>query len=353
MKIKKQNILITLFVFIIVYGCNKEEAIKDLEPGIIENKCFSSTVFLDGNEYDGTIIRNCTFENIDGDGLQLRNVERVCIENCIFRNISGNGIRFRNSGVSDGVKIKNNKVYNIKQNGILAPENQINTLIKGNLIYNVATSNTSSQFGAPHHGIYFQGYNVTITENTIYDIINDQGNCISIRTYGTISRNILHNSTDHGISYYSDHPGDSKRLLIENNMIYDNGKRGINMSSDGNSGNHIGSALIRFNTIVSDDESPIRLNDNLTGVTYDIIGNIAIRTDGGSNYIYTNLPYNQSNNITGSGDIGFINFTNRNLHITPSSTAVNAATGTTNFPIIDFDGDTRTSSNLDAGADEL
>ena len=273
----------------------------------------------------------------------------MVIENCIFRNISEDAIRFRNSGSSDGVQILTNQIYNIKENGILAPENHIN----GNSIYNVATSNTSSQFGSPHHGIYFQGVKVTITENLIYDIINNQGNCISIRTYGIISRNKLYGATDHGISYYSDHPGNGQELLIENNFIYDNGKRAVNLASNGNTNNHIGGAKVRFNTILSNDESTIGINDDLTGVNFNFIGNILVRTDGGSTYIYSSLPYNESNNIESATDIGFVNFTARNLHIQGFSSATQAAIGFADFPAIDFDGETRVSGTLDVGADEI
>lgn len=345
----KNLFLLLLFSFVFL-SCKKEKPISDLEPGIIENQKFNSTVFIDGHDYDGTVIRNCVFDNIEGDGLQIRDVDNLIIENCTFCNISEDAIRFRNSGNSDGVKILNNRIYNIEENGILAPENHINTLIKGNKIHNVATNNTSSTFGSPHHGIYFQGFNVTITENEIFEVTNDQGNCVSIRTHGVVSRNKLYNATDHGISYFSDHPGDNKELLIENNVIYDNGKRGINLASNGTTSNHIGSALVRFNTIVSNSQSPIGINDDLTGVTFNFDGNIAIRTDGGSTYIYSNNAFSQSYNTTGSGDIGFVNFTNRNLKITSSSSAQNAATGITNFPALDYEGNTRVISSLDAGA---
>ena len=276
----------------------------------------------------------------------------MCIENCTFKNISKNAIRFRNSGASDGVKIVNNNIFNIEENGILASENHINTIIRGNTISNVATNNTSSLLGAPHHGIYFQGFNVHITENEIHDIINPNGNCISIRTYGTISQNKLYHANDHGISYFSDHPSNSQELLIENNFIYDNGKRGIHLSSDGTLENHIKKAVIRFNTIVSSDNSPIGINDNLSDVTIDIIGNIAIRTDGGSTFVFTTLPYQNSANLTSSTDIGFVDFEKRDLHILSSSSATKGANGITNFPTIDFDGEHRT-TDLDIGADEI
>ncbi|WP_027420754.1 right-handed parallel beta-helix repeat-containing protein [Crocinitomix catalasitica] len=346
--------ILIIFIFsIIVFGCKKNKIVDDLSPGLIENKTFNSTVLIDGHEYDGTIFRNCVFELIEGDGLQIRDVDNLIIENCTFRNISEDAIRFRNSGTSNGVQIINNLIFNIEENGILAPENHINTIIHGNTIHNIATNNTSSQFGAPHHGIYFQGFNVLITENLIYNIINSEGNGISIRTYGEISKNKIFLAKDHGISYFSDHPGNGEQLLIENNIIYDNGKRGINLASNGETGNHIGNVLIRFNTLLTNTESPIGINDELTGVTFDIIANIAIRTDGGETYIYSTLPYNETHNIFDTGDIGFADFSQRNLHIIESSSAVNAGEGLIDFPLNDFDGESRTEVGLDAGADEL
>ena len=172
--------ILILLLIVVISSCQKEDTIADERQGIIESKTFNTTLLIDGHEYDETIIRDCVFENITGDGIQIRDVNDLRIENCIFRNISGDAIRFRNSGSSDGVKIIDNQIYNIEENGILAPENHINTMVKGNTIHDVATSNISSQFGAPHHGIYFQGFNVTITENTIYNVTNDEGNCISI-----------------------------------------------------------------------------------------------------------------------------------------------------------------------------
>lgn len=337
---------------IAIIGCNKNEPITNLDPGLIENQTFNTTVLIDGHDYDNTVIKNCIFEDISGDGLQIRDVNNLCIENCIFKNIKENAIRFRNSGESDGVKIINNVISEIDHNGILAAENHINTLIKGNTIYNVALEKSSSLAGHPHHGIYFQGFNVTITENIIHDIINSQGNCISIRTYGVVSKNILYNATDHAVSYFSDHPGNNKLLLIENNFMYDNGKRGVNLASNGTSANHIGEALVRFNTIITADKSPLSANDDLAGVDLNFIGNILIRTDGGTEFIFSSLTYTDSYNLTDNGDLGFQNFTSRNLRLNLESPALGYATGVASYPSTDIDGELRNEDDLDAGADQ-
>lgn len=347
-----QSLLTLIILFLAFTSCKKNDPITDLKPGLIENQTFNQTVLIDGHDYDGTIIRNCVFEDIKGDALQIRDVNNLCIENCTFKSISENAIRFRNSGSSDGVKILENTIYNIEHNGILAAENHINTTIKGNNIRNVGLSNASSIAGHPHHGIYFQGFNVNISENIIHDVINDQGNCVSIRTYGQVSKNVLYNATDHGISYYSDHPGNDGLLLIENNFIYDNGKRGVHLASNGTSANHIGEVIVRFNTIITNNKSPISTNESLTDVALSFIGNILIRTDGGTEFIYSNQTYSDLYNLTTSGDLNFQDFTNRNLHLTETSSAQNFATGAENFPDEDIDGDIRDVTNLDAGADQ-
>jgi hypothetical protein len=345
------NFLIMLILFT-VFSCEKDEPISPKETDLISGEIFNQTVLIDGHDYDNLIIENCTFENIDGDGLQIKNADNLIIRNCVFKNIDGNAIRFRNSGSSNNVSIENNDIYNITHNGVLSYETHRNTVILGNLIYNVGTEGSGSLAGSPHHGIYFQGPNFRIENNTIYDVINSNGNCISVRSYGTISSNIIHGATKHGISYYSDHPGLDGQLLIENNFIYDNSSRGTNLQTDGNSSNHIGFSVIRFNTIVTSDKSCIGVSSGMSDVSVEAYGNILIRTDASTNYIdFTNLV-SESQNLQSVTDIGFVNFNERDLHITPSCSAIDFAVGLTNFPSIDIDGDNRSAISLDAGADE-
>ena len=142
-------------------------------------------------------------------------------------------------------------------------------------------------------------------------------------------------------------------LLIENNFIYENGKRGVNLASNGTSENHIGAATIRFNTIVSNDQSPIGINESLDDVSTSIYGNILIRTDGNSTFIYSLNTYSETHNIKSNTDIGFVNFSAHDFHITSSSSAVNAATGVIDFPSSDIDGDQRIANGVDCGADEI
>lgn len=348
-----KHILILILGFFLICSCKKDDLIEPNETELISGKTFTETVLIDGHKFDGLIIENCIFENIDGDALQIRNVNNLTIQNCTFREIADDAIRFRNSGSSDNVVIKNNLIYNIQGNGILGYETHSNTTIKENTIYNAGLENTSSLSGAPQHGIYFQGRNFLITQNIIYNIVNENGNCISVRSYGKITRNRLYNADKHGVSYYSDHPGVDGELIIENNIIYDNGKRGVNLNTNGNSNNHIGNAIIRFNTIVASTKSTINISSGMSDIGIEVYGNILVRTDGNSNIIEYSDPITSIQNLTSNNDIGFVDFSNRNLHIKGTSIAKSYAVGIIDFPSFDFEGQNRTSTGLDVGADEI
>lgn len=349
----RNALLILLFGSLLISSCKKNNIIESDEMELISGKTFNETVLIDGHKFDGLIIEDCVFENIDGDALQIRNVNNLTIKNCTFREINDDAIRFRNSGSSDNVVIQDNLIYNIKGNGILGYETHSNTTIKENTIYNAGLENISSLNGSPQHGIYFQGKNFLITQNIIYNIINENGNCISVRSYGKVTNNTLYNADKHGVSYYSDHPGVDGELIIENNIIYDNGKRGVNLNTNGSPNNHIGNAIIRFNTIVVASKSAVNISSGMSDIDIEVYGNILVRTDGNSNIIEHSDLITSSQNLTSNNDIGFIDFINRNLHIKVTSTAKNYAVGITNFPTIDFDGENRTNTGLDAGADEI
>ncbi len=92
---RKLDLLLFTCIVVLFVNCKKQDNVNtSIEPGIIENETFNSTVLIDGHDFDGTIIRNCVFEDIDGDGLQIRDVDNLCIENCIFRNINEDATLF-------------------------------------------------------------------------------------------------------------------------------------------------------------------------------------------------------------------------------------------------------------------
>ena len=347
----KSSFYLAIFI-ILMLSCTDKNVISDLAPGLIENQTFDFTVLIEGHQYDSTVIRNCTFENIDGDGLLIRDVDHLIIENCTFRDITEKGIRFSNTGSSKGVVISNNEIFNIGQSGIQAAEGHLECLITNNKIYNVATKPLANQFSSPHHGIYFKGLGVTILNNEIYDVINEMGNCISIRTSGLVSGNRLSGATDHGVSYYSDADAMDGELIIENNIIFDNGERGVQLVSNGNSYNHISTATVRFNTLVSADRSLIGVNIFLDDVQLDFYGNILIREDEVDILIFSDLAVNTEKNLESFTDVGFVDYEGRDFHLANNSSAIDFATGVPDHPAVDFEGDIRTAASLDAGADQ-
>ena len=80
---------------------------------IIEGKTFSSTLVLDGSKYDNTLIINCTFKNIDGDGITVRNADNVTIANNTISDVSGTGVRMAMAGSSYNVTVIDNDNSNI------------------------------------------------------------------------------------------------------------------------------------------------------------------------------------------------------------------------------------------------
>jgi len=330
-----------------------KETITDLSPGIIENMTFNFPVLIEGSQFDSTIIRNCTFTDIDGNGLELRDVKNLIIENCTFTNITDNAIRFRNQSSSEGVVVRNNIINNIGKSGISSAQNHIDVVITNNTINQVATEEPSNVLAASNHGINFQGGNFTITNNVIYDVINEKGNGIHVGSSGLVSSNRIYNVAQHGISYRSESDGLESELLVENNIIYYNGERCVQLESNGNAYNHVTNAVVRFNTLVSADRSLIGTDDTIDGVPMNFYGNIMVREDAVNIYFFSNASYTQSQNLLSSTDVGFVDAANRDFHITSASTAVNFGTGAPGFPLTDFDGEPRASTNLDAGADEL
>jgi len=83
-----------------------------------------------------------------------------------------------------------------------------------------------------------------------------------------------------------------------------------------------------------------------------IYGNILVRTDGSSYHICAESNYTESHNVFSAGDIGFVDYSKHDYHITKQSTAYNFATELSDFPASDFENDERNSTRLDAGADQ-
>ena len=193
---------------------------------IIENRRFSETVRLVGSKFNNTLVRNITIENVNGDGIFIKDVENLRIENIIIRNIKkGSGIRLSMSGSTSNVSIINNQLENISNNGINVGQrskksvDHKNLLIAGNTIKNACTTAKKGL----HHAIYVQAQDFYIVGNRIFEC--PDGNGISLRSSGVVEKNVIKNTGKSGIAYYDDHKsGPSNTLRIEHNIIRDYGQ---------------------------------------------------------------------------------------------------------------------------------
>ncbi len=325
---------------------------KDENRAVIENKVFNETLIIDGHDNDSLIIRNCTFENISSFGLLIKNVDELIVKDCIFRNIGNSAINLGVNEVSTNVTIDNNEIYDVVQNGIMVFQTHIRPIITNNKIYDVATYPD----GGPH-GIYCRGRDFIIEGNTIHNVgvAGDHGSGISVRTYGTVRGNKVYAAQRNGISYSSDRAGYDGTLLVENNVVYDNMKRGINIYSGPNE-SKIGKAIIRFNTVIStNDHEPIFVDSGYyPDATFEVYGNVLLNLGTASRFAFASSshPFEvESHNLTSNADIGFVNLTNRDLHILSDSEANDYAIGVLDFPKSDIDNAIdRIENSLDAGA---
>lgn len=338
-------------------GDNGNEGDNEGENGdgdrpIIEGQTFTEQMIIDGEENNGLIIRNCTFENTGDHGIIIKNVNDVLIQNCTFRNLKYTAIRFLADCESNNVIIEDNEIYNIEANGIHGAETHYNTIIRNNRIHDVALVPENGS-----HGMYFYGKDFLIEGNTVYNVGVEEGkgSGINVRTCGTIARNKVYNTHKDGISYSIDHPGYNGTLLIENNVVYSNPRNNIRIMGGANE-SKIGKAIVRFNTVISDNtNTPISLaTGDLPDTEFEVYGNILINAGGSNKYIGYSSSHElefESKNLTATGDIGFVDYEGRDLRITSASEANNFAVGLTAYPKDDFINlDVREENNLDAGA---
>ena len=332
------------------------------EKVLITGQTFVHPVQILGPDYDGLVIENCTFSDINGSALTIVAASNVTVRNCTFSDIVGNGIYLDGSYATSGIVLENNTLTNIWGNGINIKERHANVQIIGNTVTTSGIDLTGEQAGAPHHGIYMMGAGFAITGNTIRDVVNPRGHGISVRSSGTVSRNIVSDTTNTGIGYYSDHPaGAGQDLLIENNFVSDSPSQGISVISNGTTANHIqGDVVIRFNSVVTNDNAAIKLGDGshtIDDMPLWIYGNLLVRLGGGSTYVWVNggpvdLQRNSHNHEI-SSDPGFVDMANGDLHITtPADWAVTAVSGAPGFPAVDVDGDARSTASQYVGADD-
>ena len=204
--------------------------------------------------------------------------------------------------------------------------------------------------GQPHHSIYWKGANVRIMNNEFKTKNQNYGTAISHRSSGIISGNIIFDKKGtYGIAYFADHPGGDS-LIIENNMLI-NCEHGIGLTTPEIQENHNKNILVRFNSVYNSTTQCIYVGKGFDATTeIHIYGNILVQSS--LEMIKSFSVINDYSNLKSSSDIGFVDISNGDLHILPSSQALNYCVGLTSYPSTDFDGENRNSLTLDAGADE-
>lgn len=335
------NFLLILFLALSCKKANKLD-ITDY----LGNETFTNSLKVEGQEFKGLIIENCTF---DGGELYLSDVDSVIIKNCTFKNQKQNGIKIGFNGVARWITIENCTFENIGYNGIDSHENAPNCTIKNCYFKNCALSDIGPAMGQAHHAIYWKGKEVKILGNEFYTDKQNYGNAISHRSSGLISGNKIYNAKKYGIMYFSDHPG-SDSLFIENNFLI-NCKNGIGLTTSGELDNHNKNIHIRFNSLYNSKSNSVFIAPEYE-VTTDIkiYGNIIVQES--EKYIQSEYEIDSFSNLKSDTDIGFVNANDGDLHINSNSIANNFCIGLTTYPFYDIDGELRSITNQDAGADE-
>jgi len=89
----------------------------------LRDTCFEGTVIIDGHGCDNLVIDNVCFSGPNTaakhNGLMMQNVSNVTVRNCDFQNITGDAIQVGNQyKPCSAITIENNEIQEIDGNGI-------------------------------------------------------------------------------------------------------------------------------------------------------------------------------------------------------------------------------------------
>jgi len=184
--------------------------------------------------------------------------------------------------------VQGNRIDSVLGNGVLICENALNPQVKDNIIFTIAYDGKGALPDQGDHGIYWQAKGGLIQNNAVlynYDgqISGNPGSGISVRSNAIVEQNSIGYCTGNGIGYYADH--DSKGVLtLQNNVIFENDRNGIYLSSSGVSGKKPDSIMIVHNTVMNKkvqtlihQSCPIAINDVVVPIT--IAGNYTVYID--------------------------------------------------------------------------
>ena len=244
-------------------------------------------------------------------------------------------------------------------------------LVVGNLVYNI------DSFGNPAYGdersaggIYVDGgTNILIERNIIHDA--NLGVELASEWAGkntsqiTLRNNFIYNNTQAGIAIggYDQERGSTEGSLIVNNTLYNNattGDWGAELYIQFDTRNN----LIQ-NNIVFANEARLFIESWSTVMTNNVLDhNLYYALDGGSDgsWIWQGTAYdtfaayqaatgNDANGLIGIDPL-LVDAPSGDLHLQPTSPAINAGQNLTEAGSVDIDGDNRIKNVVDIGADE-
>ena len=258
-------------------ACEGLQAPERAYRKVIDGLEQTETLVIEGPEWDDVLVSNCLIQDVDGDGIIIRNVSNLTIRGCTIQDASGNGIRLRSSGSTDGVHIIDNSILSVGKNGISAAKRSETSVdhtaavIMGNRIIDSALAETRGR----QHGIYSQVSDVRIIGNLVSGIRG--GNGISVRSSGLVACNLVEGVSKNGkpgIRYYPDHTtGPSRTLEVRNNRILD-AEVGIDLHAETMGKSINDSDLVRNFRIIDnilETEVPVRIHKRWQNSTFEVI----------------------------------------------------------------------------------
>ncbi|KAB0680346.1 right-handed parallel beta-helix repeat-containing protein [Aureimonas leprariae] len=291
-----------------------------------------------------------------GDGIEANNVHHVSVLNNKVHDAGESGIQFNGS---DYIKIEGNETYNNASTGWFSG---ISVYENRNI-----TGNTSTE-----------GYRTIVRDNISHDNVTKSG-------AHTDGNGII--IDDFQSTQASGHPNYTFKTLVEGNLVYDNGGKGVQVTwSDSvtvanntayhnnqdplNSGtwrgelsnsassnntwvNNIAVAdpsLNKNNTAIDNTSTGGYINKNVVwanNLTYDgTAGHASVKTDGGNA-----MPSTANGNQLGV-DPKFLGAAHGDFHLGSGSAAINHGTSEYGVGTVDLDGHTRVVGVVDIGAYE-
>ncbi len=331
---------------------------------IIDGQTFTAGLTLDGAAWNNTLVIN---SRISGDRLKINNVQNVYIKNNDIFDVPGPGIYFSGAGATDDIIIEGNHIYNTGDDGIhmfRAAALPTDVRIINNEIHHTGLNHPLDPL---YHGIYVMVPGVWVENNLIYN----SSDVISIRSSGTVVRNVIYNiDAGSGIVYFNNHPAPAgSTFTIENNLVYSvvangvgysNTNRGLIALLTGGASTIPDTFNVRFNTVVMLNQTydgngpyyPVFSQGGISAKTYNFYGNLLVNPLTTTYHTFATMDYNFGNSTSQV----LTHFQNTeapyDFHLTVSHPAINTAFGASSNPATDRDGTARpgTGGRMSSGA---